>query len=170
MRLFNSQGQLIDSVRYDDQSPWPVAADGQGASLALVNPLLDNADAHFWSASSNGGTPGGANLDVLVANELEDYHTNNSDHPYQTQLGNNYPNPFNPTTTIPFSLEKASKVTLTVYDMLGRPVLLLMNEYLSAGTHELRFNASRVGISSGYYLYTLELDGKRLTKTMLLIK
>ena len=170
LRLFNSQGQLIDSVRYDDQSPWPLAADGQGASLALVNPLLDNADAHFWSASSNGGTPGGANLDVLVANELEDYHTNNSDHPYQTQLGNNYPNPFNPTTTIPFSLEKASKVTLTVYDMLGRSVLLLMNEYLSAGTHELRFNASRVGISSGYYLYTLELDGKRLTKTMLLIK
>ena len=170
LRLFNSQGQLIDSVRYDDQSPWPVAADGQGASLALVNPLLDNADARFWSASSNGGTPGGANLDVLVANELEDYHPNNSDHPYQTQLGNNYPNPFNPTTTIPFSLEKASKVTLTVYDMLGRPVLLLMNEYLSPGTHEVRFNAGRVGISSGFYLYTLELNGKHLTKTMLLIK
>ena len=170
LRLFNSQGQLIDSVRYDDQSPWPEAADGQGASLALVNPLLDNADARFWSASSNGGTPGGANLDVLVANELEDYHPNNSDHPYQTQLGNNYPNPFNPTTTIPFSLEKASKVTLTVYDMLGRPVLLLMNEYLSPGTHEVRFNAGRVGISSGFYLYTLELNGKHLTKTMLLIK
>ncbi len=170
LRLFNAQGQLIDSVRYDDQLPWPTAADGQGASLALVNPLLDNANAHFWSASSNGGTPGGANLDVLVANELEDHHPNNSDYPYQTQLGNNYPNPFNPTTTIPFSIEKASKVKLTVYDMLGRSVLLLMNEYRAAGTHEVRFNAGKVGISSGLYLYTLEFDGKYLTKTMLLLK
>ena len=47
LRLFNAQGQLVDSVRYDDQSPWPTAADGQGASLALVNPLLDNAQARF---------------------------------------------------------------------------------------------------------------------------
>ncbi len=170
LRLFNANGELIDSVRYDDQSPWPAAADGQGASLALVNPLLDNTDAHFWSASSNGGTPGEANSDVLVANILEDNHPNNSDHPYQTQLGNNYPNPFNPTTIIPFRLEKASKVKLTVYDILGRSVLLLMNEYLAAGTHEVRFNASRHGISSGLYLYTLELDGKHLTKTMLLLK
>ena len=59
-------------MRYDDESPWPTAADGQGASLALVNPLLDNAEARFWSASSNGGTPGEPNLDVLVANELNE--------------------------------------------------------------------------------------------------
>ena len=170
LRLFNAKGQLVDSVRYDDQSPWPIAADGQGASLALVNPLLDNADARFWSASSNGGTPGGANVDVLVANELEGPFPNQSDHPHQTQLGDNYPNPFNPTTTIPFSLEKATKVTLTIYDMLGRSVQLITNKYLAAGAHEVRFNADRVGISSGMYLYTLELDNKRITKTMLLLK
>ncbi len=170
LRLFNAQGQLVDSVRYDDQSPWPTAADGQGASLALVNPLLDNAQARFWSASANGGTPGGPNLDVLVANELVENPLNNADSPYQTQLGNNYPNPFNPTTTIPFSLEKASKVKLTVYDMLGRSIQTLMNEYRSAGTHEVRFSAGMAGLSSGLYMYSLEFDGERITKTMLLLK
>ena len=170
LRLFNAQGQLVDSVRYDDQSPWPTAADGQGASLALVNPLLDNAQARFWSASANGGTPGGPNLDVLVANELNENPLNNTDQPYQTQLGNNYPNPFNPTTTIPFSLEKASKVRLTVYDMLGRSVQVIIDEYRSAGTHEVRFSAGLNGLSSGLYMYSLELDGERITKTMLLLK
>ena len=170
LRLFNAEGQLIDSVRYDDQSPWPTAADGQGASLALVNPYLNNAEARFWSASANGGTPGGANKDVLVANELDDKPLNNSDHPYQTQLGNNYPNPFNPTTTIPFSLEKASKVRLTVYDMLARSVQVLVDEYRSAGTHEVRFSTDLTGLSSGLYMYSLEFNGQRLTKTMLLLK
>ena len=170
LRLFNAQGQLVDSVRYDDQSPWPTAADGQGASLALVNPLLDNAQARFWSASVNGGTPGEANVDVLVANELNENPLNNKDQPYQTQLGNNYPNPFNPTTTIPFSLKKASKVRLTVYDMLGRSVQVIIDEYRSAGTHEVRFSAGLDGLSSGLYMYSLEFDGERITKTMLLLK
>ena len=170
LRLFNAQGQLVDSVRYDDQSPWPTAADGQGASLALVNPLLDNAQARFWSASVNGGTPGEANVDVLVANELNENPLNNKDQPYQTQLGNNYPNPFNPTTAIPFSLKKASKVRLTVYDMLGRSVQVIIDEYRSAGTHEVRFSAGLDGLSSGLYMYSLELDGERITKTMLLLK
>ena len=170
LRLFNAQGHLVDSVRYDDQSPWPTAADGQGASLALVNPLLDNAQARFWSASVNGGTPGEANVDVLVANELNENPLNNKDQPYQTQLGNNYPNPFNPTTAIPFSLKKASKVRLTVYDMLGRSVQVIIDEYRSAGTHEVRFSAGLNGLSSGLYMYSLELDGERITKTMLLLK
>mgnify|MGYP001254448967 FL=1 len=113
---------------------------------------------------------GGPNVDVLVANELEGPFPNQSDQPHQTQLGDNYPNPFNPTTTIPFSLEKATKVKLTIYDMLGRSVQLITNKYLAAGAHEVRFNADRVGISSGMYLYTLELDNKRITKTMLLLK
>ncbi|MBU94454.1 MAG: hypothetical protein CL669_02540 [Balneola sp.] len=170
LRLFNAQEQLVDSVRYDDESPWPTAADGQGASLALVNSLLDNAEARFWSASSNGGTPGEPNLDVLVANELDENPLNNKVQPYQTQLGNNYPNPFNPITTIPFSLEKASKVRLTVYDMLGRSVRVIIDEYHSAGTHEVHFSAGLDGLSSGLYMYSLEFDGERITKAMLLLK
>ena len=141
LRLFNAQAQLVDSVRYDDQPPWPTALDGQGASLALVNLLLDNAQARLWSASANGGTPGEPNLDVLVANELYENPLNNTDQPYQTQLGNNYPNPFNPTTKISFSLEKASKVRLTIYEILGRAVQVIIDEYRSTGTHEVRFSA-----------------------------
>ena len=105
-----------------------------------------------------------------MANELNENPLYNTDQPYQTQLGNNYPNPFNPTTTIPFSLEKASKVRLTVYDMLGRAVQVIIDEYRSEGTHEVRFSAGLNGLSSGLYMYSLEFDGERITKTMLLLK
>ena len=105
-----------------------------------------------------------------MANELNENPLYNTDQPYQTQLGNNYPNPCNPTTTIPFSLEKASKVRLTVYDMLGRSVQVIIDEYRSEGTHEVRFSAGRDELSSGLYMYSLEFDGERITKTMLLLK
>ena len=105
-----------------------------------------------------------------MANELYENPLNNTDQPYQTQLDNNYPNPFNPTTTIPFSLEKASKERLTVYDMLGRSVQVIIDEYRSVGTHEVRFSAGLDGLSTVLYMYSLEFDGERITKTILLLK
>ena len=56
---------MIDSLRYDDESPWPLEADGGGATLALRHPAFDNRFAPHWSASANGGTPGASNDDVF---------------------------------------------------------------------------------------------------------
>jgi beta-N-acetylhexosaminidase len=66
----------------------------------------------------------------------------------------NYPNPFNATTTIEYRLPQMSHVTLSVYDMLGREVTLLVNDNMGAGVHEVRFNAST--LSSGVYFYRLK--------------
>ena len=61
VRLFDSSGKLSDIVEYNDDSPWPVATDGQGPTLELKNPLLDNAQWQSWSASQEYGSPGEIN-------------------------------------------------------------------------------------------------------------
>jgi hypothetical protein len=88
--------------------------------------------------------------------------------PVTTKLYQNYPNPFNPATNIKFSLSKAGKVELTVYNVLGQVVGKLVEGNIKAGNHSVLFNAD--ALNSGVYYYTLEVDGKSLTKRMLLVK
>ncbi len=66
-------------------------------------------------------------------------------------LDQNFPNPFNPSTTIKFGLPEASNVTLKIFDMLGREVATLVNQELSAGSHSYKFNGENY--SSGMYFY-----------------
>ena len=83
-------------------------------------------------------------------------------------LEQNYPNPFNPATEIRFSLPAAEHVTLTVFDVLGREVAVLVNTELASGSHNVTFDAS--GLASGIYLYRLETAGQQLTRKMMLVK
>ncbi len=69
-------------------------------------------------------------------------------------LGNNYPNPFNPTTMVPFSLAEASHVSIRVYDLLGREVETLVDRAMASGVHEVVFEASQV--PTGVYLIRME--------------
>lgn len=61
IRLFNQEGVLIDTVHYDDNAPWPIEPDGNGPTLELINPVLNNALAQSWMASPDHGTPGAMN-------------------------------------------------------------------------------------------------------------
>jgi hypothetical protein len=79
----------------------------------------------------------------------------------------NYPNPFNRSTTVKFGLPKMSQVSLTVYDMLGREVSVLVNERREAGVHEVKFDAS--GFSSGVYFYRLSAGTYVETRELLLL-
>lgn len=65
IRLYNTTGVLVDSVVYDNQSPWPEAPNGQGPTLELKSPFFDNTLPENWCASSNHGTPGRANSCVV---------------------------------------------------------------------------------------------------------
>ncbi len=96
--------------------------------------------------------------------------------PKKFELSQNYPNPFNPTTTIRFSLPDASLnpsqggtlVKLTVYNVLGQQVAVLVNDILEAGVHTINFNASE--LNSGIYIYKLEAGSLVQTRKMTLIK
>jgi hypothetical protein len=77
--------------------------------------------------------------------------------PAEFDLAQNYPNPFNPSTRIDFSLAVDSKVSLKVFNVLGQEVASLLNGNLSAGSHQLNFDAS--ALNSGVYLYRIEANG-----------
>ena len=89
-------------------------------------------------------------------------------------LANNYPNPFNPATTIKYALPQAADVALTVYNVLGQPVRTLVAEHQNAGRYVVEWDAandSGHSLSSGMYFYRLEAGGEFLeTKKMLLLK
>ena len=85
----------------------------------------------------------------------------------------NYPNPFNPSTTISFELAKSSKVSLTVYNIKGQKVKTLLNEHLGIGEHSSLWNgvdSNNNPVSSGLYLYKLTTANDIITKKMLLVK
>ncbi len=88
--------------------------------------------------------------------------------PLEYALDQNYPNPFNPVTTIQFSLEKAGRTTLEIYNVLGQKVATLVNGELSAGAHRYQWNAS--GMASGIYFYRLRSQNFVATKKMILVK
>jgi len=84
-------------------------------------------------------------------------------------LSQNYPNPFNPMTTIEFTLAEDSKVSLKVFDMLGREVTTLMSGELKAGVlHQQTFDVSK--LSSGMYIYRLQTGNMSLVKKMMVLK
>ncbi|NUN08357.1 MAG: T9SS type A sorting domain-containing protein [Ignavibacteriaceae bacterium] len=83
-------------------------------------------------------------------------------------LYNNYPNPFNPVTTIRYSLTEPAKVQLLVYNSIGELVSVVVNEVKSAGTHSVQYSA--VGLASGVYYYRLLASGKSETRAMILLK
>ncbi len=92
----------------------------------------------------------------------------NSAVPGEYGLGQNYPNPFNPGTTITYQIRSAGAVTLRVYDVLGREVVTLVDEYRQAGSYTLSFDASR--LASGVYFYRLQAGSFMNTKKMVLAK
>ncbi len=88
--------------------------------------------------------------------------------PSRTTLEPNYPNPFNPTTTIRYSLGTSSRVLLTVYDLLGRKVATLVEENQVAGRYSVDFGAA--SLASGVYLYRLQVGGYTQTRKMMLVR
>ena len=80
----------------------------------------------------------------------------------------NYPNPYNPTTTISYSIKEQGNVQITVYDALGRKVADLVNEIKQPGSYSALFNGSN--LTSGIYFYTMKVNDFMETKKMLLTK
>ncbi|MDX2128303.1 MAG: FG-GAP-like repeat-containing protein [Chloroherpetonaceae bacterium] len=88
--------------------------------------------------------------------------------PIAFELEQNFPNPFNPSTTIRYKIEGSTFLTLEVFDMLGKKVATLANEFKPAGSYEVQFQAR--GLASGLYFYRLKAGSFQESKKMLLLK
>ena len=84
------------------------------------------------------------------------------------KLEQDFPNPFNPSTVISFSIPEASNVKLSVYNILGQEVAVLVNEFVNSGRYSKSFNAK--DLSSGLYIYILEAGSTSISKKMTLLK
>jgi hypothetical protein len=132
-----------------------------------VGPLQLNT-VYFWRVSGTNAQGTGLWSEVWRYRTVLTSVEQTSGLPTEYALHQNYPNPFNPLTTISFSLPEQEKVTLRIYDVLGREVATLIDDTLQPGEYRTQFDAS--GVSSGVYFYRLIAGGYVSTKKMSVVK
>lgn len=149
--------------------------DESGNIVAVINSTSSNPftltapSAGIYKVNAGYKSPNRRWDSTTVAIVLADIGNNLIESTPQTfELNNNYPNPFNPSTKISYSIPKQSRVTLKVYDLIGNEVSTLVSEEMAAGNYEFEFDASKLG--SGVYLYKLQAGNFIETKKMILLK
>ena len=144
--LENAAGAVIDSL--------PIPALGVDTSFGRKPDGSNNLEKLFpvTKGSSNGG-----GTDVSDVNEIKDF-----------SLLQNFPNPFNPSTSIKYQLPKGEFVSLKVYDILGNEVASLVNELQNSGTYNVTFEAGK--LSSGVYFYQLRAGEFVSSRKLILMK
>ncbi len=137
------------------------------ASFQTSDPSLFKSGTNviLFSDANTGGGPSGAAFYVVINFNPHALGVQPDPFvPYQFLLSQNYPNPFNPSTTIRYAIPVRAHVRLSVFDLLGREVITLVDEVKSAGSYSARFDGS--GLTSGVYFYRLQagqfLEAKRL--------
>ena len=169
IRLYNTNGVLIDQVTYDDDDPWPEEADGGGPTLELINPNFDNSLPESWSSSSElYGTPGAENsaYQGLTTKNILPV-------PIAYMLHQNYPNPFNPRTVIQYEIPIRGRVAITIFDILGREVVKLVDAVHGPGYKAVTWdgkNKSGLPVVAGLYFYQLQTPAYIHTKKMVLVR
>ncbi len=147
------------SVSTDLGSTWKAFMPApQGAAMYTILAVGDT----LYAGTSNGV------MRCPISKNMTAVSSTGNTTPERFQLQPNYPNPFNPSTTITYSLAEGQHATLRVYDVLGREVATLVEGEQAAGPHTVEFNA--VGSASGMYVYRLEAGGSMLQRTMMLVK
>ena len=145
-----------------------------GLTYTGVNSLAisgSNLFAGTWGGgvgTSNDGTSGHGVWCRSVKEMISSVRQVTNNIPKQFILADNYPNPFNPSTTIQFSLPKASFVILNIYNSLGQEVARLVTQQMNAGIYKTEWNA--IGFSSGIYFYRLKAGSFTETKKLVLLK
>ena len=170
LQIGNSYGEITGS---GTSSNAPVVIAGNPNTSKIVWKLEgvdNNGNAVFGSRMPFGFPPlSQSTIDIIrlwitegaVLTGVEDEMTL----PEGFALSQNYPNPFNPVTTIDFTVGHGSFVKLTIFDISGRKVDVLLNDYTNSGSHSIEWDASR--FASGVYFYTFETEGIRTTKKLL---
>ena len=164
IKLIDAEGRIVDVIEYNSSFPY-----SSGASMYLKNITYDNAVDTSWAmseveyGSGDLGTPGRAWDDTLSTASNFDFGI-----PQTFVLYPSFPNPFNPITTIKFSVETFHAMSLRIFDITGRVVTTLINGEIPVGNHEITWNASRQ--PSGVYIVQLSNSKSIQTQKLILLK
>ncbi|KAB2852537.1 MAG: T9SS type A sorting domain-containing protein [Ignavibacterium sp.] len=158
------QMSVIDSAYWNNNGDMDV--------IVVANVDGDTEDEVLYTQGYSRGNPDNSFMPLIV---LDLQHTpvsvekENDMVPAQFYLDQNFPNPFNPTTEIKFGITKAANVDLRIYDVLGKEVVVLINnEFMSAGSYNVKFDASK--LASGNYIYKMTAGANTVSKKMQLLK
>lgn len=170
--MFNSSSNF--NFHYTDEQLKLVGADKNSISVKYWSDqtsewiTINNAVIDQSSNTVSFSTNDVSNYFILTTDNTTGLSDNSIEPPSSFYLGQNFPNPFNPSTTIRFNLEKSGFVTLNVYDVLGNLVNNLVNGYKSAGSYSIHFQANN--LPSGIYFYRIKTGGNEITRKMILMK
>jgi hypothetical protein len=156
---------------------WELATDSLFGSPTIDSLLTDTSkvvralaggQTYWWRVSAENASGWGlfspTNRFITLLTDISDIKGT----PHEFRLNQNFPNPFNPSTTIRYGLPNRSLVTLTVFNMLGQQVVTLVQGELEAGYHEVKFDGSN--LASGVYFYRLEAGDFVDTRRLLLAR
>jgi hypothetical protein len=132
IKLYDFSGLLIDTVNYDDKEPWPTEPDGNGPSLELTDPALDNALPGSWKAYGQHGTPGNPNGIYVRIDE------NSKDEPGVQVI----PNPFRDEVHFLLISGKEQHVIIDIYNFSGLRVKSFPSLHINQGTHEVKWDGT----------------------------
>jgi ligand-binding sensor domain-containing protein len=133
----------------------------EGLTHKTVNSFVTNSDGFIFAGTIGGG----------VYKSIEAITSVSTDNIFSIDtysLSQNYPNPFNPETSIKYSLPLDGNVKIEVFDILGKHIKTLVDDYKQSGVYEIKFNGA--SLSSGIYFYSLSAGGLSLTKKFVVIK
>lgn len=159
LTLWDDVGRVKDRLYYTDSDPWDSGADGDGPSLELIDPNLDNSDPTNWRASTVFyGTPGTANSVLSISAK-------------SLPIGiavSAFPNPFNGKCTISFYVSHSAHFRLDIINIQGHRVATPLDDHLTAGIHSVLIESG--DLPSGLYLYRLESNAGSSEGNLLLIR
>ncbi|HEY5534885.1 MAG TPA: T9SS type A sorting domain-containing protein [Ignavibacteria bacterium] len=175
--LFRDTVKVEDSVNLEFLRGYIIKGIANGSDSFYVQLLVDPADAisdtydlcgvYQDDAVAGDNMSSGYKTKVFFENQsLQNNIVNNI--PKSFELSQNYPNPFNPITTIKYALPKNEFVTIKIYDITGREIIQLVNEYKQAGYYSVNFNGSN--LASGVYFYRIQAGDFMGVKRMIMIK
>ena len=166
VKLYSSEGQLVDEVNYNNINPWPTSTFDELWSLELSNPSLDNNAGLNWVLSLNNGTPGMRNT-PYNPEAVDDLPIGAN----STELLQNYPNPFSEGTYIEFKLNKPGDYRISILDVNGRTLRIFKGDDQLSSDHTIYWDGkdnSGKQVATGVYFYRLEAfefsEMKRMVK------
>jgi hypothetical protein len=148
----------------------PIASEHQGKTIALDSCFFGPVGHWMMAGGGSFDWDGPHTFDLVAMTDVPSY---GGDLPGNFALGQNYPNPFNPDTEIRFELPTRAHVNISIYNLLGQRVRVLIDEERSAGYHTVTWdgrNSFGEGVSSGVYLYKMDTGNSVETKKMMLLK
>jgi hypothetical protein len=196
LRVFDNDGTDGMPGTQLAQYQYPAASVVEGWNWVTLPADIDVADGSFYLAILETTNASAIGLDTssngysfkkittnwepvttgeIMLRAIVEYTTANDDNvtPVYTLEASNYPNPFNPETTIAFSVPTSGPATLKIYNLKGQVVRTLVNDVREAGNHSVVWNGTDdngSSVASGLYFYSLTNDGKTVTRKMLLAK